>query len=82
MNEFDNWYNGLVGFQTTSERIYYEICDECIPPEMLRKWMVTCWNAAIEAAQKELETEAYYWVNVYEHGNSYPEHQIEKLKIS
>ncbi len=61
MNEFDNWYKG--------DLIYNEICDECIPPEMLRKWMMACWNAAIDAA-----------INTCWLENEIPD--MEKLKIS
>ena len=51
---FDSWYNGIVGFQINSERILEDLdstiyCDG-IDPVRLRKWMVVCWNSALDAA--------------------------------
>ena len=67
---FDSWYNGMVGFHINSERIYDDLCDENVPPELLRKWMAVCWNNAIEAAQ---QPESVCWNDrVYD--------DIEKLK--
>jgi hypothetical protein len=89
MTAFDKWYNGMVGFHINSERILDDLntlhgyCQDTVNPETVRKWMTVCWNAAIEAAQKELGTEAYYWMDGRDdYGPSYPEQQIEKLKIS
>lgn len=52
---FDSWYNGMVGFQINSERILEDLdstiyCDG-IDPIKLRKWMVVCWNNALDAVQ-------------------------------
>ena len=54
MNEFDNWYNGLVGFQINSERMYDELCVDNVSTEILRKWMKSCWNAAIETSSEHI----------------------------
>ena len=52
---FDSWYNGVVGFHINSERIIDDIYNshyERVEPEKLRKWMVVCWNNALEAAEE------------------------------
>ena len=52
---FEQWYDGIVGFHINSERIlddlfhYRPDAEDAI---RLRKWMVVCWNNAIEAAQQ------------------------------
>ncbi len=51
---FEQWYNGMVGFHINSERIHEDLfCFDSSPEEkaeMLRKWMVVCWNSALDAA--------------------------------
>lgn len=54
MSAFESWYNGMVGFHINSERIYDDLCDENVPPELLRKWMAVCWNNALDAASMEV----------------------------
>ncbi len=51
---FDSWYNGMVGFHINSERILDDLMpveNPGIDPVKLHKWMVVCWNQALEAAQ-------------------------------
>jgi hypothetical protein len=59
---FEQWYNGMVGFHINSERILQDINWDVdygyVDPEKVRKWMVVCWNQAIEAAQDNLN---YNW---------------------
>lgn len=52
---FDSWYNGLVGFHITSERIISDISGigDGVDTTSLRKWMVVCWNKALEAALQD-----------------------------
>ncbi len=51
---FESWYNGMVGFHINSERILddmnYTVDYNKVDPETVRKWMVVCWNNAIDAA--------------------------------
>lgn len=53
---FEQWYDGLVGFHINSERILddlnWNVADGFIDPVLLRKWMVVCWNNAIDAAME------------------------------
>lgn len=53
---FDSWYNGMVGFHINSERIHEDLfCFDSSSEEkaeIIRKWMVVCWNSAIETAQQ------------------------------
>lgn len=56
MSAFESWYNGMVGFQINSERILEDLdstiyCDG-VDPVRLRKWMVVCWNNALQEAQE------------------------------
>lgn len=49
---FDSWYNGMVGFHINSERIINDLAGrkaKDLSPA-LRKWMVVCWNNALDAA--------------------------------
>lgn len=55
---FEQWYNGMVGFHINSERILDDLMpieNPGIDPIKLRKWMIVCWNNAIEAAQNSLD---------------------------
>jgi hypothetical protein len=65
MSAFDEWYNSMVGFHINSERIIDDINDdftyEGVSPEKLRKWMVVCWNQALEAAQNTFVHDDYYY---------------------
>lgn len=70
MSAFESWYNGMVGFHINSERIYDDLCDENVPPELLRKWMAVCWNNALDAVQELPEI-------VY---NDFAYDQVETLK--
>lgn len=59
MSPFEQWYNGMVGFHINSERILddfkYDIGGGYeVDPIKLRKWMVVCWNSAIDAASNEV----------------------------
>ncbi len=52
---FEEWYNGMVGFHINSERILDDLMpieNPGIDPVKLRKWMVVCWNQALEAAME------------------------------
>jgi hypothetical protein len=54
MSAFDEWYDGLVGFHVNSERMLDDLMpveNPGIDPVKMRKWMVVCWNEALEAAQ-------------------------------
>ncbi len=53
MSAFDEWYDGMVGFHINSERILDDLSslDGNVSSVALRKWMVVCWNQALEAAQ-------------------------------
>jgi len=55
---FDSWYNGMVGFHLNSERILDDLNHNGRDPAVVRKWMVVCWNSALEAAQDGLD---YGW---------------------
>lgn len=63
MSAFEEWYNGMVGFHINSERIHEDLfCFDLAPEEkaeMLRKWMVVCWNTALGEA--ELVTDQSLW---------------------
>ena len=54
---FDDWYDGMVGFHINSERIIDDINQDLsqvvVDPVKLRKWMVVCWNNAVEACENE-----------------------------
>ena len=58
MSAFDSWYNGMVGFHLTSERILDDLQpfsfdgNVKVDPIKLRKWMAVCWNSALDAAQE------------------------------
>jgi len=58
-NAFYQWYNGLVGFHITSERILEDLEREvdvgAIQPERLERWMKVCWNNAVEATLNEAQ---------------------------
>lgn len=52
---FEQWYNGMVGFHINSERILDDFKHDIgggysVDPVKLRKWMVVCWNNALDAA--------------------------------
>ena len=55
---FEQWYNGMVGFHINSERILEDINWNIdygqANPEKVRRWMVVCWNNAIDAASNEV----------------------------
>jgi hypothetical protein len=84
---FEQWYNGMVGFHINSERIHEDVLDSDpkYRAQKLRKWMVVCWNEAIEAAKSQLIHDDYY----YDGGPSWdgddyfscdPKKDIEDLK--
>ncbi len=84
---FESWYNGLVGFHINSERMLDDLSslDGNVSSVALRKWMVVCWNQALEAAQNSLGYVDYY----YDNGNNWnddcysscdPRQDIEDLK--
>jgi hypothetical protein len=57
MNEspFEQWYNGMVGFHINSERILDDLDmygANAVDPTKLRKWMIVCWNNALDAAME------------------------------
>ncbi len=60
---FEQWYNGMVGFHINSERILDDLSslDGNVSSVALRKWMVVCWNQALEAAQSTLVHDDYYY---------------------
>jgi hypothetical protein len=52
---FESWYNGMVGFHINSERILDDLMpveNPGIDPVKMRKWMVVCWNQALDAAME------------------------------
>jgi len=51
---FDSWYNGMVGFHINSERILDDFGMHGDDAHLVRKWMVVCWNNAIDAAINEV----------------------------
>ena len=51
---FDSWYNGMVGFHINSERILDDFGMHGDDAHLVRKWMVVCWNSAIDAAINEV----------------------------
>ena len=54
-SEFEQWYNGMVGFHINSERILDDLDmfgANAVDPNKLRKWMAVCWNNALDAAQE------------------------------
>ena len=70
---FDSWYNGLVGFHINSECILDDVFQCVVGPndaDRLRKWMVVCWNNAIEAAINEIADDPF----------AHHESNLEKLK--
>ena len=67
---FDSWYNGMVGFHINSERILDDFGMHGDDAHLVRKWMVVCWNSALEAAQNLPEI-------VY---NDFAYDQVETLK--
>lgn len=72
-SSFEQWYNGMVGFHINSERILDDLDmygANAVDPVKLRKWMVVCWNSALEAAQNLPEI-------VY---NDFAYDQVETLK--
>ena len=83
---FEQWYNGMVGFHINSERILDDLnADGELEPTKLRKWMVVCWNSALDAAKSQLVHDDYY----YDNGNKWnddcysstdPKADIEELK--
>ena len=56
MNEsaFEQWYNGMVGFHINSERILDDFGMHGDDAHLVRKWMVVCWNSAVDAAINEV----------------------------
>ena len=56
---FDSWYNGMVGFHINSERILDDFGMHGDAAHLVRKWMVVCWNSAIDAALNEAQD--YQW---------------------
>ena len=59
MSAFEQWYNGMVGFHINSERILDDFKHDIgggysVDPVKLRKWMVVCWNSALDAATNEV----------------------------
>ena len=56
MSAFESWYNGMVGFHINSERILDDINFAVdyghVNPATVRKWMVVCWNNALDAAME------------------------------
>ena len=50
MSAFDSWYNGMVGFHINSERILDDFGMHGDDAHLVRKWMVVCWNSALDAA--------------------------------
>ena len=56
---FDSWYNGMVGFHINSERILDDFGMHGDDAHLVRKWMVVCWNSAIDAALNEAQD--YQW---------------------
>lgn len=53
-SEFDKWYNGMVGFHINSERILDDFGMHGDDAHLVRKWMVVCWNSALDAATNEV----------------------------
>ena len=51
---FEQWYNGMVGFHINSERILDDFGMHGDDAHLVRKWMVVCWNSAIDAAINEV----------------------------
>ena len=51
---FDSWYNGMVGFHINSERILDDFGMHGDDAHLVRKWMVVCWNSAVDAAINEV----------------------------
>lgn len=51
---FDSWYNGMVGFHINSERILDDFGMHGDDAHLVRKWMVVCWNNALDAAINEV----------------------------
>jgi len=47
---FEQWYNGMVGFHINSERILDDFGMHGDDAHLVRKWMVVCWNSALDAA--------------------------------
>jgi hypothetical protein len=72
MSAFDEWYNGMVGFHINSERIHEDVLDSDpkYRAQKLRKWMVVCWNSAIDAAINEVEDDPF----------AHHQSNLEKLK--
>lgn len=56
---FEQWYNGMVGFHINSERILDDFGMHGDDAHLVRKWMVVCWNSAIDAALNEAQD--YQW---------------------
>ena len=52
MSAFEQWYNGMVGFHINSERILDDFGMHGDDAHLVRKWMVVCWNNALDAAQE------------------------------
>ena len=82
---FDSWYNGMVGFHINSERILDDFGMHGDDAHLVRKWMVVCWNSALDAAKSQLVHDDYY----YDNGNKWnddcysstdPKTDIEELK--
>jgi hypothetical protein len=62
--QFEQWYNGMVGFHINSERMLDDLFHYRPDKEdeiRLRKWMVVCWNNALEAAQNTFVHDDYYY---------------------
>jgi len=52
MSAFDEWYNGMVGFEVNSDRILNDLFHSRPDPfdaMLLEKWMKVCWNNAVDA---------------------------------
>ena len=52
---FEQWYDGIVGFHINSERLLYALYPQengYPDPEVVRRWMVVCWNQALDAAME------------------------------
>jgi hypothetical protein len=86
MSAFEEWYNGMVGFHINSEHMLDDLSslDGNVSSVTLRKWMVVCWNQALEAAQNSLLYEEYFFENGFPGDDAYsfcsPYQEIEAVK--
>ena len=60
MSAFDHWYNGVVGFHINSERIIDDLGVHESDSHLVRKWMVVCWNNAIDKATELVDDDNLY----------------------